>query len=412
MSSSPPGALVEHFFRHEYGRVVAVLVRRVGARHLEAIEDSVQGALMSALTVWAAKGIPDNPSAWVQRVAYNELLDVLRKDHRRRRIRGTIAPEETHELPAPTFDDEVGDELLRMLFVCCDPRIPRESRLVLALKTLCGFSVSEIAFRLFTSEANVYKRLGRARDRLREGVSTETPRLPELRKRLPEVRSVIYVLFNEGYLSTHAERTIRVELCDEAIRLGGLLAEHPVGAEPASFALMALMHLHRARLGARCDASGGLLLLEEQDRAAWDDEHKAAGATFLERAATGDALSRFHIEAAIAAEHCFADSFEATRWERIAELYKMLERTSPSPIHSLNRAVATAQARGPDEGLAVLDGVTPPTWLEGHYLWAAVLADLHLRAGHMKVAGRLREQALEGAPSERIRDVLERRLTW
>jgi RNA polymerase sigma factor (sigma-70 family) len=237
--ASPPG-LVEHYFRHEYGRLVAVLVRRVGLRHLETVEDAVQASLLAALTAWVTSGIPDNPGAWLYRVAHNHLLGVLRKDHGHQIILDAAADEggENDEHPiSPAFAGEVRDELLRMLFVCCDETIPRDSRLVLALKTLCGFSTGEIAFRLFTNEANVHKRLARARDRLRDiDVDTQTPLLESLRSRLPSVHAVIYLLFNEGYLSTSAEHAIRAELCDEAIRLGTLLANHAVGAAPPTFA--------------------------------------------------------------------------------------------------------------------------------------------------------------------------------
>jgi RNA polymerase sigma factor (sigma-70 family) len=412
--ASPPD-LVEHYFRHEYGRLVAILVRRVGLPHLEGVEDAVQGAVLAALTAWVANGIPDNPSAWLYRVAQNRLVGVLRKDQGHQRILDGAADQDAHEGEepvSPAFDGEVRDELLRMLFVCCDETIPQESRLVLALKTLCGFSTGEIAFRLFTTEANVYKRLARARDRLRQcEMDTQTPPLESLRSRLPSVHAVIYLLFNEGYLSTHAEHAIRAELCEEAIRLGTLLATHPVGAGPPTFALLALMHLHAARLAARQDATGGLLLLEEQDRSLWDAEHLHQGATWLAGAAQGDVFTRFHAEAGIAAEHCFAPSFADTRWNEIAELYAMLERIDPSPIHTLNRAVAIAQGQGPRAGLAVLDGVVPPAWLDGHYLWDAVLADLHHRAGNAATAERHRDQALAAAPSTAVRQLLHRRLT-
>ncbi len=370
---------MEHYFRHEYGRLLAVLVRRAGLRNLEAVEDAVQAALLAALTAWVAKGIPDNPSAWLYRVAHNHLLGVLRKDQAHQEILGSTAEHDGggEEPVLAAFASEVRDEFLRMLFICCDDTIPRESRLVLALKTLCGFSIDEIAFRLFTTEANVYKRLARARDRLREcGPDSQTPSLESLRARLPSVHAVIYLLFNEGYLSTHAEHAIRAELCEEAIRLGTLLAHHPVGASQETFALLALMHLHAARFASRQDATGGLLLLEEQDRSLWDGEHLRQGATWLARAGQGDVFTRFHAEAGIAAEHCFAPSFADTRWNEIAALYAMLERIDPSPLHTLNRAVAVAEADGPGAGLAVLDGVVPPAWLDGHYLWDAVLAEL------------------------------------
>ena len=203
----------------------------------------------------------------------------------------------------------MADDTLRMLFICCDDAVPRESQLVFALKTLCGFSVSEIALRLFTSEANVYKRLSRARDRLRQiDPDVDTPPLDILQSRLAGVHAVLYLLFNEGYLAAHADEAICRELCDEAVRLTTLLAEHPVGAVPETYALLALMHLHASRLGARRDAMGGLLLLEEQDRSRWDRDRMRLGAEWLARSATGDVFSRFHAEAGIAAEHCFAPS--------------------------------------------------------------------------------------------------------
>jgi RNA polymerase sigma factor (sigma-70 family) len=411
---APPDSL-EHSFRHEHTRLVAIFVRRMGVRHLEAIEDAVQSALAIALTSWVAHGMPRDPSAWLYRVANNELLGMLRKEQRHRRILdGAHEPfgEELDEPNAAAFAGEVRDDLLRMLFVCCDEKIPAESRLVLALKTLCGFSIAEIAFRLFTSEANVYKRLARARERLRqEDVDTDTPPLDSLRSRLPSVHAVIYLLFNEGYLSIHAEHAIRAELCEEAIRLATLLAGHPVGAVPATFALLALMHLHAARLASRRDATGGLLLLEEQDRTLWDTEHLQRGAAWLARSAAGDEFTRFHAEAGIAAEHCFAPSFMETRWDEIAELYAMLERIDPSPIYTLNKAVALAEWKGPAAGLAALDGVVPPAWLEGHYLWDAVLADLYHRTGDAASAEKHREQALAAAPSPAVHQLLLRRLT-
>jgi RNA polymerase sigma-70 factor (ECF subfamily) len=415
LDPTSPSGLVEHYFRHEYGRLVAVLARRVGLSHLEDVEDAVQGALLTAFATWLTSGIPDDPGAWLYRVAQNRVLGTFRKHEGYRRILDAAAEQSAddgEELNSASFAGEVRDELLRMLFVCCDETIPRESRLVLALKTLCGFSVGEIAFRLFTTEANVYKRLARARERLRDAeVDTETPSLEALRMRLPSVHAVIYLLFNEGYLSTNPEHAIRAELCDEAIRLGTLLATHPAGATPPTFALLALMHLHAARLSSRQDGAGGLLLLEEQDRGLWDTEHLRQGATWLERAADGDALTRFHVEAGIAAEHCFAVSFAETKWGEIAELYAVLERVDPSPLHTLNRAVAAAEAWGPEAGLALVREMVPPAWLDGHYLWDAVLADLYRRSGDAEAAERHKDQALAAAPSPAVQRLLDRRLS-
>lgn len=410
----PSPVLIDHFFRREYGRLVALLARRVGVRHLERVEDAVQSALLTALTAWTAQGPPDDPGAWLYRVAHNHLMGDLRQASGRLRIlEGAVgsAADGAASASPPHFAGEVADDLLRMLFVCCDEAIPRESRLVLALKTLCGFSAAEISLRLFTSEANVYKRLARARDRLREvPFDTDTPPLETLRARLPSVHDVLYLLFNEGYLSAHAEQAIRRDLCEEAIRMTTVLAEHQVGAVPESFALLALMHFHFARLGGRCDATGGLLMLEEQDRSRWDGDQMQVGAQWLARSAGGDVFTRFHAEAGIAAEHCFAPSFAETRWGEIADLYAMLERVAPSPMHTLNRAVAVAEWQGPTAGLAVLGALAPPAWLTDSYLWDAVLGDLHRRAGHLDDAQRHRARALESAPTLAVRELLRRRL--
>lgn len=407
-------SLGEHFFRHEFGRLVATLSRRVGLRHLEAVEDAVQEALLAAVDSWPKTVVPDNPSAWLYRVAHNRFVGELRRQARRGaldELHAAAEPKADESAPELRLAGDVRDDLLRMLFVCCDEAIPIESQLALALKTLCGFDVREIAARLFTTEANVYKRLGRARSCLRELPLREADVTTDrLTTRLPVVQGVLYLLFTEGYLSVHAETAIRRELCDEARRLATLLAEHPVSATPETFALLALMHLHTARMAARQDVAGGLVLLEDQDRSRWDQTLIHQGLHWLARSAAGATFSRFHAEAGIAAEHCVAPSFAETRWDRVIECYALLERVAPSPLHLLNRAVATAELHGPAQGLALLEGIDPPTWLSGSYMWSAVLADLHRRAGNDAVAESYRRTALETAPSASIREVLARRL--
>jgi RNA polymerase sigma-70 factor (ECF subfamily) len=406
--------LVEHFFRHEYGRLVAMLSRRVGVQYIEDVEDAVQSALMTALKTWTIAGLPDNPPAWLFRVAHNNLMGELRRRTGRRRILEQNVKEDIGTLeigPEIFLAGEVQDDLLRMLFVCCDEAIPVESQLVLALKTLGGFNIREIALRLFTSEANVYKRLGRARTRLRElPLRPEELTGEQYSSRLPAVHKILYLVFTEGYLSSHAEMAIRRELCDEAIRLATILAEHPAGQAPETFALLALMHLHAARMTARQDSSGGLLLLEEQNRELWDQQGIQIGLEWLARSSQGDCFSRYHAEAGIAAEHCLAPSFQETRWDKVVECYALLERIAPSAIHKLNRAVAVAEWQGPAEGLAVLKGFEPPTWLAGSYMWAAVLADLHRRCGNARTATRYRDIACKSAPSPAVKELLQRRL--
>lgn len=414
--SESPSGLVEHFFRHEYGRLVAQLVRKIGLRHLEIVEDAVQAALASALVAWVDGGIPQEPGAWLYRTACNHLVGVLRRDAGRLRILARAADElasPAEDARTAYFPHEVRDDLLRMLFVCCDEAIPRDSRLVLALKTLCGFSTSEIALRLFTSDANVHKRLQRARERLRDSSAEQlvSPPIEALASRLPSVHEVLYLLFNEGYLSSQPDLAIRRDLCEEAVRLTTLLAEHELGAVPETFALLALMHFHSARLSSRVDGDGALLLLEEQDRTQWDVARIGVATAWLARSATGEVLSRYHAEAGIAAEHCLSPSFSETRWPQIASLYEMLEQCAPSPLHTLNRAVAVAEWKGPTAALALLARMSPPTWLEESYLWHAVQSDLHRRAGQREGFYRHRVRALSAAPSDAVRVTLLRRLS-
>lgn len=411
MERAGASELVEHYFRHEYGRLVSRLVRVFSVRRIDAIEDAVQSALLTALTSWALKGTPSEPSAWLYRVAHNQLLDTLRRAgiHERAVLRHD-PDEHTEADDAARFEGEILDDQLRMLFVCCDEAIPLESQLVLALKTLCGFGASEIALRLFTSEANVHKRLLRARDKLRE-LKPELDQLSDqtLRTRIAAVHSVLYLLFNEGY-HAQSDCLVRRELCDEALRLCTLLVEHPVGDLPSTRALLAMMHFHTARLATRLDGAGAMLLLEEQDRSRWDARSIALGEYWLARSAEGEQFSRYHAEAGISAEHCLAPSFEATRWGEIADLYVLLDQLAPSPLHTLNRAVAVAQQAGPRAGLALLEQLQPPAWLTSFYLWHAVLGELQRRAGNLSQAREHLDIALATAPTEPERALLRKRL--
>lgn len=406
--------LGENFFRHEYGRLVAMLSRRVGVRHLDVVEDAVQSALLAAIESWPKGGLPDNPSAWLFRAAYNHTVGALRQRARR----DSIARRQMGERAFATADafgaalpGDARDDVVRMLFACCDDAIPVDSQLVLALKTLCGFEVREIAERLFATEASVHKRLSRARDKLRAlPLELDELEAAQLSSRLPAVHAILYLLFTEGHLSSDARGAIRRELCEEALRLAQLLAEHPLTATPETFALLALMYFHLARTPARDDGSGGLVLLEEQDRSRWDHRAIQLGLAWLAKSAEGDVFSRYHAEAGIAAEHCLAPSFAETRWDRIVECYVLLERLAPSAVHALNRAVATAELRGPAAGIAVLEAQRAPDWLIGSYLWSAVLADLHGRCGNHELGRHYRKLALDSAPSDAVRNTLRRRL--
>jgi RNA polymerase sigma-70 factor (ECF subfamily) len=417
ITTTEPPVLPEHYFRHEFGRLVSVLSRRYGSHRIELCEDAAQAALLRAVQLWSSAQ-PDDRGAWLYRVANNHLLDALRRDRRNEPYPAELEPAaESSPADEVYLESEVKDDVLRLLFVCADPALPAESQLVLALKTLCGFSTQEIALRLFQNEEAVHKRLQRARAKLREvhrdnGQPPElaTPRLEQLADRLPGVLHALYLLFNEGYSSGQPDQPIRRELCEEAIRLALLLITHPVGSAPESDALLALMYLHAARFDARLDVAGGLLTLEEQDRARWDQQLIQLGVHYLQRAARGERFSRYHAEASIAAEHCLAPSYAQTRWDEITRAYELLDRISPSPLNTLNRAIALAEWQGAGAGLALLTGLERPSWLSGYYLWDATLGELQRRNGDLARATTHLSRALELAPTHAEKALLERRL--
>ena len=408
-----PRALVEHFYRHEFGRLVAVLTRSLGVRRLDLAEDVVQAALAQALETWSRRGVPEDPAGWLYRTARNLAIDALRREQTHARVLPHLADEVEPESSPPEahFVDEIGDEPLRLLCVCCHEAVPAESRVAFALRTLCGFSTAEIARGLLTTEANVQKRIERARDRLRDlDVDFEAPAGPQLRARLDAVLAVLYLLFSQGCHVTHGDLPIRRDLCDEARRLARMLAAQSVGDVPAVHALLALMCFHGARFDARVALDGAIVLLDEQDRCAWNWSDVRDGMAWLARSASGDELSRYHVEAAIAWEHCRAPTFADTDWRRIADLYDTLDRIAPSPLHALNRAVAEAYVHGPQAGLDRLAAVLPecvPTRYPG---WHTVIGELHFRLGQHSAAERAWREALRLTTARADREFLRRRL--
>lgn len=389
--------LPQHFFRRELGRLVSVLSRRFGVARLALCEDAAQTALLRATQAWAS-ALPDDPGAWLYRVAHNYVLDELRRAKRDERYLAEVQTEYA--------EHAIQDDVLRLLFVCADPAIALESQLVLALKTLCGFSTGEIALRLFQTEDAVHKRLQRARATL-QGNAEVRGLDPE---RLHAVLQMLYLLFNEGYSSAQPDRVIRRELCQEAMRLAYLLRDDPTGDAPELDALLALMHFHAARFDARVNPAGALVLLEEQDRSQWDYEGIQCGVQHLARSARGATLSRYHAQAGIAAAYCLAPSYAETDWEEVVRLYDVLEHVDPSPLNVLNRAIALAEWQGPETGLAALESFAPPSWLQDYYLWDATLGELHRRRGHNEQARFHTARALAAAPTNPEKALLERRL--
>ena len=372
--------VVEHLFRHEAGKMVATLTRIFGVEHLSLAEDVVQEALARALQTWPFYGVPKNPAAWIMRASRNLALDVVRRQKVFRDKEGEIIRLMEGHSPAPDVaifpDQELADDRLRMMFVCCHPLVPAEAQVALALNTLCGFSVAEIARAFLTTEAAMAKRLTRAKQKIREArISFEIPEGEELARRLDGVLQSLYLLFNEGYKASSGEKLVREEICHEAIRLTGLLAEHPAGNQPRTHALLALMLLNAARIPTRVDGAGNLLLLKEQDRTRWDQPMIARGMFHFAQSAAGEEITEYHLQAGIAASHCAAKDYESTDWRQILSLYDRLVEFDDSPVIALNRAIVVANIHGPGAGLDAVAAIQGREKLDSYYLLYAVLGE-------------------------------------
>jgi RNA polymerase sigma factor (sigma-70 family) len=394
--------VVEHFFRHESGKMIATLTRTFGIEHLNRAEDVVQETLIRALQTWPYYGIPTNPSAWITQVAKNLAVDLIRRDkifrnkenqisHLMEQISADAKSTNTEARP-----DGIADNRLRMMFTCCHPRIPPEMQVALALKTLCGFSPAEIGRAFLTTEAAIAKRLTRAKQKIREArIQFEIPSGEELTRRLDTVLQTLYLLFNEGYKASGGEQLIRAELCHEAIRLTALLAENPAGNQPQTHALLALMLLNAARLPARLDSDGNILRLEEQNRFRWDQSMIARGLYHLMQSTAADQVSEYHLQAAIAACHCAAKDYGSTDWHRILALYDQLLEIDDSAIVSLNRAVAVANVHGARAGLEAVQAIGDLKQLNGYHLLYAVLGEFEADLNHRETALQHFRKALE-----------------
>jgi RNA polymerase sigma factor (sigma-70 family) len=412
--TEPVAPLVEHFFRHETGRLVAVLTRLFGWRHFELVEETVQATLVEALQSWRVRGAPKNPAGWIHQVAKNKILDSLRRDKiGRRAISAWAAARPATRQEADTLfqESQIEDSQLRMIFACCHPRLARENQIALTLKALCGFGSSEIAHALLVTPETVKKRLQRAtRLLVDEQIALDCPDAVHLSARLDVVHQVLYLIFNEGYSSSQGESAIRTDLCEEAARLCYLLCCHPHCSTPSTFALMALMLFHAARLEARLDDHGLVLLMEDQDRSKWDQRLIRRAKEFLDRSAEGTIVSTFHLEAGIALYHCSAKSYEETDWPAILRLYDALLAIHPSPVYLLNRAIVIAQIDGPGAGIQVLQGANRDGALRHYHLFDATLGELYRRAGEYDLACRHLEAAREKTNSPSDREIIDRRL--
>lgn len=408
--------LADHFFRHESGRLVAALTRVFGVHQLALAEDVAQHAFCRALEVWRLRGVPESPAAWLLTTAKNRALDVLR----RQRTESGLAPEVarrwggeaelTSALEDAFMPGAIRDEQLRMMLSCCPPTLPTGVQLTLILNVLCGFGAAEIASALLASRAAIEKRITRGKRALARRGELFDLSDADFEARLGTVQRALYLLFNEGYHGASTTSAVRPELCEEAIRLTALLAEHPPSASPTTHALLALMCLSAARLPARLTAGGGLLPWAEQDRSAWDQRLLAEGLRHFELSAAGRELSPFHVEAAIAVTHASAPSHELTDWSAITALYDRLLELAPSPVIGLGRAMAVAERDGPARGLKELLELPGRERLAASPFHSAALGELELRLGNEAAAGEHFRVALSRARSEVERQYLRKRL--
>ncbi len=393
VASSPvdTSRVLDHLFRNEVGRLVATLTRIFGVDHLALAEDVVQEALVRALRTWPFYGIPDNPSAWIMQTARNLALDTIRREKIFRdnqlRIISAMRPDQTGPDDPVFLDQEIADDRLRMLFVCCHPLLPPEAQVALALKTLGGLGITEISRAFLTTDVAIAKRLTRARQKIREAkIPFEIPAAVDLPRRMDGVLQTLYLLFNEGYKASSGEELVREELCREAIGLTELLAEHPVGNQPITHALLALMLLNTARFSTRRDDHGNMLLLENQDRSRWDRAMIAQGLFHLARSAAGEQITTYHCQAGIAACHCAAGDYPSTDWRKILLLYDRMLQFDHSPVVALNRAVVLANVDGPQAGLAAVASIDGLEKLESYYLLYAVRGELQMRSNNTAAA--------------------------
>jgi len=403
-------AAVETVYRSDWGRIVATLIGLIG--DFDLAEESAQEAFAAAVDQWRVSGVPEFPRAWIIQTAKHKAIDRIRRNARfEEKLESYAISGLVRTVEEPDYDtSEIPDDRLRLIFTCCHPALASEAQVALTLRTLCGLETDEIARAFLVPPATMAQRLVRAKRKIRDaGIPYSVPETNDMAARLDAVLTVIYLVFNEGYAATRVGPLVRTDLCAEAIRLGrlvrSLIKPQP---PPEATALLALMLLHDARRAARMDDAGDLVILEEQDRSRWDQQQIAEALPLVQEALRGRP-SPFALQAAIAAVHCQAAQAEDTDWRQIVRLYDLLERLQPSPVVSLNRAVAVAMADGPAPGLALIDALTTDDLANYHLLHAA-RADLLRRLGSPVEAAQSYRRALALVTNDSERRFLERRL--
>ena len=409
--STDAARAVETVYRTEWGRIVATLIRLIG--DFDLAEECAQEAFAAAVDQWEASGVPDAPRAWIIQTARHKAIDRIRRKGRyAEKLALYTSSGLAREMEEPDYDtSEIPDDRLRLMFTCCHPALSHEVQVPLTLRTLCGLETDEIARAFLVSTTTMAQRLVRAKHKIRDArIPYAVPETRDMAERVEAVLTVIYLVFNEGYAATRGASLVRTDLCAEAIRLGRLVVSL-MGTQAPTEAkgLLAMMLLHDARREARIDEEGDIIVLEEQDRSLWNREQIAEAQPLVGEALRG-APGPFSLQAAIAAVHCQAARAEDTDWEQIVGLYDELSRLQPSPIVSLNRAVAVAMRDGPRRGLVLLDELSAANDLDNYHLLHAARADLLRRLGLREEAAKDYRRALELATNESEKRYLERRL--
>lgn len=407
---------LNHLFRQESGKMVAVLIKIFGTENIELAEDVVQDALVKAIETWKFRRIPDNPRAWLYRTAKNKAIDIIRRN-KHSSIIDFSDPEKqlltsgyTLTTTMDTYWQEqyIKDDFLGMMYACCHPDTSQENQITFILKVLCGFSTKEVARSFLTSEDTISKRLYRTKEYFRKHrIRPEIPTANEINLRTKTVLSAIYLMFNEGYNSTHADQLIRKDLISQAMFLCRSLLSEKRTQLPEVYALMGLMCFHASRINSRLTEEGRLILLSKQDRTTWDAELIRSGEQYLNQAAFGGELSTYHLEAAIAYQHCCAKQYVDTNWKTILEYYELLLKIANDPIVFLNRCLVILELRGPKEAIAALENVKNDKLLEKYYVYHATLGEIYQRLEDNNTATTYYQKAIQLTQSKQEKQFLK-----